>query len=47
MKAEFDAAEAELEKLRQDKLDTARQMKSDGLPVELGRNLVGKNEEIA
>ena len=36
--AERDAANAErdaaIEKMRQDKLDTARQMKADGLPVE-------------
>ena len=29
----LDAAKAELEKLRQDKLNTARQMKADGMAV--------------
>ena len=32
--ARADAATAELEKMRKDKLQTARQMKADGLPVE-------------
>ena len=41
--ARADAATAELEKMRQDKLQTARQMKADGLPVETIAKYTGLN----
>ena len=43
--ARADAATAELEKMRQDKLQTARQMKADGLPVETIAKYTGLNAD--